>query len=672
MRNDRSHFVFLVVYFAALGTAIAWLLLGLIPALAAGTGLHETMHRIGGRTGALAEIAQNAAQASHGVGSGVQVFFDYLFSAFNLSLAAVLVRLRSHDPAARLLALGLVGSAIAFNLQGHDALQVIPATWEGAVSTWHQWVHVGSGFSYMFALLLFPSGRLLDGSRPRAFLRVAAISLVGLVLLILAVSSAEDHTTGLVILFGIAIPAVGLVAQITRYFISYDDQERQQSRLMIVYLVGAALVAVPLMIFTNVSGRVPDSQTITYEVALGSPGTYYFRCDPHPIDMTGILVLDEEGGSRVVLASEDSRFDKKLITLASGTTSTIAFTNFDSDLHNVAIYRDASMSDPVFVGQEFSGQPAGADAFRIFRIVFSLIPIVLLVDLARFRLWDINRVVNRTVAYALIAGLITVSYLALVALLGAFFGTGERLDLVASIAITVAIAALFQPLRDRARKLANRIVYGKRATPYELLSEFSDRMGGRYDLQTVVPDLAKMLAAGTGAATAEVWLRIERDLVLIASWPEGERAVSIPVDDELPVLEGRDAVVPVVSGDDLLGALTITKPPGEKVTSLEERLLANAASQAGLAFRNVQLNAELRARLDELRASRQRLVAAQDAERMRLERDIHDGVQQHLVALSMKLGRAQELADEDPARARALLSEMQVDTGDTLQALRDL
>lgn len=674
MRQGRGHIFFLVLYFTALATAIAWLLIGLVPALAAGSGsLHESLHRIGTGDGPAAEMARNAAQTSHGVGSGIQVVFDYLFSAFNLGLAGVLVHLRPRDLAARLLALGLVGSSIAFNLQGHDALQVIPVALESIVGTWHLWVHIGSGLAYMFALLVFPYGRLLDGRGPVVVLKVAALAFVTLILFVLSASTAEDHTTGLVILFGIAIPGVGLVAQIARYVGATNQQERQQSRLMIVSLLGAGLVAIPLMVFTNITGRIPPSRTVTYEVALDEPGTYYFRCDPHPEDMKGIVLVADDADPLALISARESRFDKGTLSLPSGEISTIRFTSFDSDLHNVAIYSDPEMSNPIFIGQEFSGRAAGADAFRVFRIVFALIPIVLLIDLARFKLWGINRVLNRTVAYTLIAAIITACYLAIVAIVGAVFGTGQRLNLAVSIAITVVVAALFQPLRDRARKMANRIIYGHRATPYELLSQFSNRMGGRYDFQTVIPDLARMLADGTGAARAEVWLRIEDELLRAASWPDDPSPVSVPlVGDGIPPLEGRDRVVPVVHGGDVLGALAITKPEGEPVTPVEDRLLADAASQAGLAFKNVQLNAELRARLDELRASRQRLVAVQDAERMRLERDIHDGVQQHLVALSMKLGRAQELTATDPDRARVLMAELQADTGETLQALRDL
>src|SRR5207253_3048473 len=119
-----------------------------------------------------------------------------------------------------------------------------------------------------------------------------------------------------------------------------------------------------------------------------------------------------------------------------------------------------------------------------------------------------------------------------------------------------------------------------------------------------------------------------------------------------------DRAVAVRHQGDLLGALTVAKRQGESLTPVEDKLLDDLAAQAGLVLKNVGLTAELLARLEELRASRQRLVAAQDDERRRLERNLHDGAQQHLVALKVKLGLAEMLAEKDPAKARQLLTEL--------------
>jgi signal transduction histidine kinase len=163
-----------------------------------------------------------------------------------------------------------------------------------------------------------------------------------------------------------------------------------------------------------------------------------------------------------------------------------------------------------------------------------------------------------------------------------------------------------------------------------------------------------------------VWLRSGNTLRRTASWPEGTGATAIPLrDGELPDLPEVERAVPVRDQGKLLGALTLTKGRGESVTPAEDRLLANLASQVGLVLRNVQL-------VEDLRASRQRIVAAQDAERRRLERNIHDGAQQQLVALSVKARLAETFLDRDREKAKRTLEEIKLETTEALENLRDL
>ena len=130
--------------------------------------------------------------------------------------------------------------------------------------------------------------------------------------------------------------------------------------------------------------------------------------------------------------------------------------------------------------------------------------------------------------------------------------------------------------------------------------------------------------------------------------------------------------LPVAHQGELLGALSVTKAPGDRLTPAEEHLAKDLASGAGLVMRNVRLTEELLLRLDELQASRQRLVAASDAERRRLERNIHDGAQQQLVALSVKVRLARALLVKDPERATAMLVQVEREVSDVLNDLRDL
>ncbi|TMK96815.1 MAG: GAF domain-containing sensor histidine kinase [Actinobacteria bacterium] len=134
---------------------------------------------------------------------------------------------------------------------------------------------------------------------------------------------------------------------------------------------------------------------------------------------------------------------------------------------------------------------------------------------------------------------------------------------------------------------------------------------------------------------------------------------------ELPTLPGADRAFPVRHQGELLGALTVAMPANEPLSPAGEKLIGDLASQAGLVLRNVRL-------IEELRASRQRLVAAQDEERRRLERNIHDGAQQQLVALGIQLGLAQRLAAKDAPSVAELLAKLQAQSTDALDNLRDL
>ncbi len=97
----------------------------------------------------------------------------------------------------------------------------------------------------------------------------------------------------------------------------------------------------------------------------------------------------------------------------------------------------------------------------------------------------------------------------------------------------------------------------------------------------------------------------------------------------------------------------------------QAKLCTDLAAQAGLVLRNVRL-------IEDLRASRQRLVAAQDEERRKIERNLHDGAQQQLVALAVKGRLVSGILDRDPEKARSLLEEIQTETTDALETLRDL
>ena len=169
--------------------------------------------------------------------------------------------------------------------------------------------------------------------------------------------------------------------------------------------------------------------------------------------------------------------------------------------------------------------------------------------------------------------------------MGTLVGNRHSPLLAALAAAVVAVA--FQPVRQRAGRLANRVVYGRRATPYQVLSDFAQRIGGAYAEEDVLPQMAHIVAAGTGAERVVVWLRVDDELrprprtaacIGAADPPHGP----LPVDGQaMPPLPDADLSVPVVHQGELLGAISVRMPRDEPLRPAGEQLVADVASQAG-------------------------------------------------------------------------------------------
>ncbi|HEX6489339.1 MAG TPA: histidine kinase [Candidatus Dormibacteraeota bacterium] len=287
-----------------------------------------------------------------------------------------------------------------------------------------------------------------------------------------------------------------------------------------------------------------------------------------------------------------------------------------------------------------------------------LFPVAVGIGVLRYRLFDIDVVISRTLVYAALAIFITGVYIGIVVGIGSLVGGGSKPNLGLSILATALVAIAFQPLRERLTRIANRLVYGRRASPYEVLADFSRQVGASYAADEALLRMAQVLAEGTGAESAAVFVG-ERQ---VASYPPSANGGSGAEAHRLEVQhQGRR-----------LGRLEVRKRRGEQLTPAEEKLFADLAHQAALVLSNLGLTDELSARLEELHASRQRLVQAQDEERRRLERNLQDGAQQRLAALQTRLASAQSLAEKEPAAALPLLAELQGDADQTLALMREL
>jgi hypothetical protein len=231
---------------------------------------------------------------------------------------------------------------------------------------------------------------------------------------------------------------------------------------------------------------------------------------------------------------------------------------------------------------------------------FMLIPIAIGIAVLRYRLYDIDVVIKKTVVAAVLAAFVVVAYVGIVVGVGALVG-GRDAEGSSFLTIAAAgiVALMFQPLRTRARRLADRIVYGKRATPYQVLGTFGDQLAGTHSSDDVLPRLARVLAEGVGAERARVWLRVGGELRVVATWPTDQ---DVGGSDD-------DFTTEVRYHGEELGALSVAMPANDPMNPTKEELVRHLAGQGGLVLSNVRLTEELRARAAAARRARREAQA---------------------------------------------------------------
>ncbi len=304
---------------------------------------------------------------------------------------------------------------------------------------------------------------------------------------------------------------------------------------------------------------------------------------------------------------------------------------------------------------ELGGEDLGSVLFLLSFLILGIgIPAALGFTILRYRMYDLEVVIRKTVRFGVVAVLIAVATgAALVVGSSTLIGGRPSID-DPRLVLGVVLGLLIVPLWRVSRRIADRLVFGGRATPYEVLTEFTERMGESYATDDVLPRMAAVLGNAVGAARADVWLGVGAARRHAAGWPE----------EDAPTEPGPDAAGVAYQGEEL-GSVSVVMPANDPMDDAKRSLIADLAAQAGPVLHNVRL-------LEDLRESRRRIVSAQDDRARKLERDIHDGVQQELVALAVKLRMADQLVDRDPARAHEALTGIQGDAGQALENLRDL
>jgi serine phosphatase RsbU (regulator of sigma subunit) len=515
----------------------------------------------------LRTAAAGAAIESHIPRPTLQVVLAYLFSTLNIGLGILLIRVRPNDLAARLLALGMVGTAAVFNAPAHSGLQEMP--W--LAMRLHTNYHLFAGLAYVFALLVFPDGRLPASWSRRPWLTWPLLALY-LVAAAVFFNRFRLHGDpgGLVVFFGVLIPVAGITSQAFRLRQAASAPPRREQSRVLVWALSLALGAALVLIGLNLVIR----------------------------------------GSSLPAASKQ-------------------------ELDNLA--------------------------FAVFPILFAAIPLTLTAVLVRYRLWDMDRVINQTLVYGTLTGVLGLAYAASVFVLQILLWPIVGRSNLILVASTVAVAMLFRPTRDRIQAFIDRSFYRSRYDAARTLEAFSARLRDEIDLDTVAGELLAAAEETMQPARMALWLRpgdgagdgdaspapppdrarhaevvpveVDRDDPIVARLEAApgpialdELGVDSPAGDALRAA-GLRLAVPLVSQGSLVGLLALGPRRSERdYAGDDRRLLENLAERAAPAVRVAQLVRQLvRQQAAELQARErieQELQVAQLIQRQFLPREL--------------------------------------------------
>ncbi|MBO0681616.1 MAG: GAF domain-containing sensor histidine kinase [Candidatus Dormibacteraeota bacterium] len=304
--------------------------------------------------------------------------------------------------------------------------------------------------------------------------------------------------------------------------------------------------------------------------------------------------------------------------------------------------------------------PAAALPWWTFSIPLAAVPVSIGVAILRHRLFDIDIAIRRSLVFGILWLAIVLVYAGLASALG--LAAGQRLSVQAAVVVTIGATIVFQPARRRLETLADRLAYGRRAGAYELLRDFGAATQQTLEVTEIGPRLAGAAREGMGAQWALVLVG-DSSVLGVSGEVNGPAALSAPI----------------VRREERIGAVECGPRMDGGYTRRDAEVLSTLARQAALAIQNAGLTAELVRRVDameeqsrELVASRSRIVQAQEAERRRIERDLHDGVQQQLISLAAGIRLARNRLKGDPESADAALSEVQDQAVQAGKELREL
>ena len=286
---------------------------------------------------------------------------------------------------------------------------------------------------------------------------------------------------------------------------------------------------------------------------------------------------------------------------------------------------------------------------RAFAAVTPLVPLSAAFAILKYRLYDIDVIVRRSLVYGALTVFVLVVYGGLVALGEAI--ARERVGVALAVVAAAIVAVALAPVRERVQRGVDRLLYGERRDPYGVLSRLSRRLEAAIAPEEVLPVVVETVAKALKLPYAAVELR-------------DDAGAHVEADFGNP--KGRIEPMPLHYRGEIVGHLVLGLRPGEdEFAPSDRRLLEDLARQAGVAAHAVALTRVLQ-------RSRERLVAAREEERRRLRRDLHDGLGPALAGIALKLDAARSLLARDPAAVEATLAELRDETQRAIVDIRRL
>lgn len=402
-RVGAGDVVFYACFLAYAGGALALLAQG---AGAVFASLHEPFHEwlhleeLG--LGTWARTAKRMGSAHEVLPSLLTIALGYAFSLLSLVLAVLMLKLRPRDRTARLLAVGMVGTAGIFNLTSQVTMEALPLT--PIESVVQAGAHIAGGLAFVYALLLFPDGRPVPRWPAPALAVLYLPATAAAVFLALRVQGTA-RPAALLTFFGLAVPVAGVAAQAYRFRRADNEAERQQARLLFWALLPALGIGLYFVIFQGLG----------------------------------------------------------------------------------------TATDVGLAGRHLPEQPVVV--FRVFQPVFALIPLALFLGLIRYRLWDIDRVINRTLVYAVATGALAAAYWGIVVVLQRAFRSFTQGNELAIAASTLAVAAAFVPVRSRIQAFVDRRFYRSHYDAVRTVEAFATTLRSSVDLESLGTELRTTVCA---------------------------------------------------------------------------------------------------------------------------------------------------------------------------------